>query len=154
ARVVRDRRRGARLPGGVAISLARGGHAVPSRSARAAEPRHPRGADAGHRIGALRRTAAGDHDGGRPESAAGQGWPCDDTSARGGANPAPVAVAVAAVALSVVLLSAAGIHAMTSFTVARRRREIGIRTALGAQPRRILASVYSRVAGQLAAGAV
>lgn len=61
---------------------------------------------------------------------------------------------MAAVALSVVLLSAAGIHAMTSFTVARRRREIGIRTALGAQPRRILASVYSRVAGQLAAGAV
>ena len=55
---------------------------------------------------------------------------------------------------SVLLLSAAGIYAMMSFTVTRRRREIGIRSALGADPRRILLTVFSRVAWQIAAGVV
>jgi len=54
---------------------------------------------------------------------------------------------------SVVLLSAAGIYALMSFTVARRRKEIGIRAALGADPARILASIFSRAFAQLAAGA-
>ena len=58
-----------------------------------------------------------------------------------------------AVMLSVVVLSAAGIYALMSFTVARRRREIGIRVALGADPTRILRSIFSRAFGQLAAGA-
>lgn len=39
-----------------------------------------------------------------------------------------------------------------SFAVARRRREIGIRAALGANPRRLLASIFSRALGQLAIG--
>lgn len=56
------------------------------------------------------------------------------------------------VTLSVLLLSAAGIYALMSFTVAQRRREIGIRTALGAQPRRILTGIFSRVLGQLVVG--
>ncbi|HEV2131741.1 MAG TPA: FtsX-like permease family protein, partial [Longimicrobiaceae bacterium] len=43
---------------------------------------------------------------------------------------------------------------LMSFTVTRRRREIGIRAALGAHPRRILASIFSRVLGQLALGLV
>ena len=51
-------------------------------------------------------------------------------------------------------LSAAGIYALMSFTVARRRREVGIRAALGAQPRRLLASIFSRALGQLAVGVV
>lgn len=63
-----------------------------------------------------------------------------------------VAWAVAAVTFSVLLLSAAGIYAMTSFTVARRRREIGIRTALGASPRRLLAGIFARASAQLGAG--
>jgi ABC-type antimicrobial peptide transport system permease subunit len=41
-----------------------------------------------------------------------------------------------------------------SFTVARRRREIGVRSALGADPRRILGSILSRALGQLAIGVV
>jgi predicted permease len=59
---------------------------------------------------------------------------------------------VIAVALSVLLLSAAGIYAMMSFTVAKRRREIGIRSALGADPRRILTGIFARAAAQLGAG--
>lgn len=43
---------------------------------------------------------------------------------------------------------------MMSFTVAQRRKEIGIRSALGADPRRILANIFSRALGQLAIGAV
>ena len=54
---------------------------------------------------------------------------------------------------TVLLLSAAGIYALMSFTVTQRRREIGIRSALGAHPRRILASILSRAALQLGAGA-
>jgi putative ABC transport system permease protein len=62
------------------------------------------------------------------------------------------AVRVAAVMASVLMLSAAGIYAMMSFTVARRRRETGIRTALGADTRRVLAGIFGRAGAQLGAG--
>jgi hypothetical protein len=65
-----------------------------------------------------------------------------------------VGVTLAAVIGSVVALSAAGIYALMAFTVARRRKEIGIRVALGADGRQILAGVFSRVVGQLTAGAL
>jgi cell division protein FtsX len=52
----------------------------------------------------------------------------------------------------VLLLSATGIHALMSFTVARRTREIGVRTALGASPGRIVAGIFSRALLQIGAG--
>jgi hypothetical protein len=55
--------------------------------------------------------------------------------------------------LSVIILSAAGIYALMSFTVTRRRREIGIRAALGADRNRILAGIFARAAAQLGSGA-
>ncbi len=61
--------------------------------------------------------------------------------------------ALAIVTLSVLLLSAAGMYAMMSFTVNQRRREIGIRSALGAQPRQLLAGTFKTPLGQIAAGA-
>ncbi|MBI1353579.1 MAG: FtsX-like permease family protein [Acidobacteria bacterium] len=63
------------------------------------------------------------------------------------------AAALAAITLSVLLLSAAGVYALMSTTVSQRRKEIGIRLALGADPGRILASIFSRALAQLAAGA-
>jgi predicted permease len=63
-----------------------------------------------------------------------------------------VTVGIAVAMLSVLLLSAAGIYAMLSFTVARRRREIGIRIALGADRRRILGGVFARAGAQLGVG--
>jgi len=65
-----------------------------------------------------------------------------------------LAAGLAILTMSVVLLSGAGIYALMSFTVTQRRKEIGIRAALGADPRRILGSIFARALGQLAIGAV
>jgi predicted permease len=55
---------------------------------------------------------------------------------------------------TVLLLSAAGVYALMSLTVAQRRREIGIRTALGASQRRVMITVFSRIARQMSIGVV
>ncbi len=58
----------------------------------------------------------------------------------------------ALVIVTVLLLSAAGIYAMMSFTVSQRRREIGIRAAMGADAAQLLRSIFTKAALQLAAG--
>lgn len=60
--------------------------------------------------------------------------------------------ALAIVTTSVLMLSAAGLYALMSFTVTLRRREIGIRTALGARQGRLLASIFARAMWQIGAG--
>jgi putative ABC transport system permease protein len=52
----------------------------------------------------------------------------------------------------VLMLSALGIYALMSFTVSQRTREIAIRQAMGAAPRRVLASIFTRSLLQLGLG--
>jgi ABC-type antimicrobial peptide transport system permease subunit len=62
--------------------------------------------------------------------------------------------ALALVSGVALLLSTAGVYALMSFTLSRRTREIGIRAALGAAPRRIVATIFSRSLGQIGLGIV
>jgi putative ABC transport system permease protein len=50
------------------------------------------------------------------------------------------------------MLSLAGVYAVTAFAVARRTREIGVRVALGARPLNVLATVFKRPLVQMALG--
>jgi ABC-type Fe3+-siderophore transport system permease subunit len=50
------------------------------------------------------------------------------------------------------LLSLAGIYAVLSFAVARRTREIGVRVALGASNRAVIAAIFRRPLTQVAVG--
>jgi ABC-type antimicrobial peptide transport system permease subunit len=61
---------------------------------------------------------------------------------------------VGAVTAIVLLFSMAGMYALMAFIVAQRWREIGVRTALGAQPRRLLIGIFGRAAVPLLIGAV
>jgi hypothetical protein len=60
-----------------------------------------------------------------------------------------ITAAVTGIAL---LLSLAGIYAVLSFAVARRTREIGVRTALGASNRAVMTAIFRRPLTQVAAG--
>jgi hypothetical protein len=65
---------------------------------------------------------------------------------------------VASIVLLGLFLSACAIYSLVSVSVARRTREIGLRTALGASPRQVLVSLLAKagwlVAGGLAVGNV
>lgn len=60
--------------------------------------------------------------------------------------------ALGVVAAIILLFAMIGIYALMSFTVTRRAREIGIRTALGAEPRRIVVSIFARAMAQIGLG--
>ena len=61
---------------------------------------------------------------------------------------------LAALALGIVLFSVAGIYTLMAFAVVQRRREIGIRSALGASPLRLVLGIFRRVLVPVSAGVV
>lgn len=65
-----------------------------------------------------------------------------------------IAVGIAGLVLGLVLFAVAGIYTLMAFAVVQRRREIGIRSALGASPIRLVAGVGRRVLLPVSAGAV
>jgi putative ABC transport system permease protein len=75
-----------------------------------------------------------------------------DVGGRGAELTWTVTYVVGFVSVLVLLLSASGIHALMSFIVARRTREIGIRVALGSPPRQIVSDIFVRAFGQIAIG--
>jgi predicted permease len=64
-----------------------------------------------------------------------------------------VAMAVAAAGTVALILSATGLFAVMSYIVTLRRREIGVRLAIGADPRRIVALVMRQATKLVAIGA-
>ena len=63
-------------------------------------------------------------------------------------------VVFGSVLLVALVFSAAGLYALMAVSVARRTREIGIRIALGANPRHVLRSVFTRAGRQLGGGII
>jgi hypothetical protein len=78
----------------------------------------------------------------------------DEVVARAQASKALGGIVVQVVLFTAVVFSAAGLYALMSVAVARRTREIGIRLALGANTRNVLASVFARAGRQLGGGIV
>jgi predicted permease len=63
-------------------------------------------------------------------------------------------VVIGGILIGAVVFSAAGLYALMAVAVARRTREIGIRIALGANPQRVLRTVFARAGRQLGGGIV
>ena len=61
---------------------------------------------------------------------------------------------LAGIGIVALVLATAGMYALMAFTVARRTSEIGIRLALGANPRRIVFDTFARALAQIGAGVV
>ena len=78
----------------------------------------------------------------------------DDIVAREHTRMVGTGVVFGSVLFVALVFSAAGLYALMSVAVARRTREIGIRIALGATPRRVLGSVFARAGRQLGGGII
>jgi predicted permease len=78
----------------------------------------------------------------------------DDTVAQEHIRMAGGLVVFGSVLLVAAVFAAASLYALMAVAVQRRTREIGIRIALGANPRRVLRSVFARAARQLGGGII
>lgn len=63
-------------------------------------------------------------------------------------------VGFASVVLTLVFFSAAGIHTLVAFAATQRRREIGIRSAMGAPPSRLVREAFRRDLAPVLGGAI
>jgi putative ABC transport system permease protein len=80
--------------------------------------------------------------------------PLDTTLSRSISRPRFTAALLAVFAGVALLLAAIGIYGLLAYSVSRRRREIGIRLALGARPGQVSAAVIGRGVGLAGAGLV
>jgi hypothetical protein len=78
----------------------------------------------------------------------------DDIVAREQRRMVGGSVVFGCVLLVALAFSAAGLYALMAVAVARRTREIGIRLALGADPRHVLGIVFARAGRQLGGGII
>jgi putative ABC transport system permease protein len=60
------------------------------------------------------------------------------------ANPATNARILAAFAVTGLVLAVIGVYGVTSFTVSQKRRDLGVRIALGAQPREVVVAILTK----------
>jgi predicted permease len=79
--------------------------------------------------------------------------PLTDTVARSMSERRFTMLVLALLAAVALLLAAIGIHGVLSYAVEQRRREIGIRLALGAQPARVLRLIVGEGVGLAVGGA-
>ncbi len=78
----------------------------------------------------------------------------EDLSARAIAAPRFLMVLMASFAAIALVLTVVGLYGVLSYAVARRRREIGVRIALGAGRREVLGLVFRQAVQLLAAGLI
>jgi predicted permease len=76
----------------------------------------------------------------------------DQRLRRGDPIALPAISAVVAITFLIMALSAASLYSLMSVAVTRRTREIGVRLAIGARPRGVLALVFARAATQVGVG--
>jgi len=78
----------------------------------------------------------------------------DDIVAQEQIRMVVTSVVFGSILLVALVFSAASLYALTAVAVQRRTREIGIRLALGANPRHVLGSVFARAGRQLGGGII